>query len=348
MEGKFLTQLTLKFWQTIRNSPIISIEIAKNMIGKITSVPEQHTGPILATRDVAVPIDNSHDPEQKESTFKFVQQMVSKICNLATGTAMILSAWNFKNAGNMIGLFSNLTQYIISVSSKKHAHLPEKHVHWLMPYLYNADEKKIVFKKLVLSTSAMCKVILAFVPKLTSLQLLSKAFPWVNFSLEIMELFLNYEKFTKDGPTLKNIFKITVAISYHAMLCATFAMAGPAGCVITKCLSTALLFAFHSLTNKGMGTIIDISVSIDKLCLKDKLADNIHALFEPFLANEPYFSNDDEANKAKSHYFTMTGLYLCCSATFAIIKLIVNHRKDTTNETTASEVPDQTGVVDNN
>jgi hypothetical protein len=356
MEVDTSTQKTFDTWQsrvlqTIQNLYTASINVAKNMIGKMTFATGNHANTDLGTRDVsastATPTDNSDDPKQK----KIILEVISEICNIVDGISTILSVQGFKNIVNAIDFLSNLTQYAVSIVKQKHG--PR-----VMSFFYDTENKDIIFKRLISVTLAMSEIILKLTPQLTSLKSLSKALPWVNFLLEIIELFLKREKFIEGGMTKENMFKIAAALSYHIVLCATFALAGQcifmlyssnlligSGTIIMLYLLDLLISASNWLISKGMGPLMKFPQSFDKLVLENSLANNIHTQLAPCSTRS---AGCEFFNGIKAQHSTMVGLNLCCSSIAKIMKLIKNNQETSTNQVTESTVPNQTDVKNDN
>jgi hypothetical protein len=264
---------------------------------------------------------------QKERILKLVQQIISKVCTLADGASMFLDANGFKTTKDIIDTFSNITRFIFPKSDSIMAHFYD------VEKKGDVEEKKIVFKRLISTTSSTCKVILKFAPQLTRLQTLSKIFPYVSLILDILELGLNYKNFTKDGLTIKNVSKIAAAVSYHIISCATFVIAGSSGVIGASILVGTLFVFFNRLAGEGMKDVALIVQPFDKLFLSNKITDNVSSFIGSICSDRDI--SDRDISHQRSMYLSLIGLNLCYSAASAIVKLIRDSRE--TPETNITE-----------
>ncbi|MDR0742007.1 MAG: hypothetical protein LBE98_00905 [Puniceicoccales bacterium] len=317
-----VTPLALEGSQKVRNPLGAGVYIPKrNTHGTIPTekkckdadLNERHTGHVPS-------------PAQREKIFKLTQQVIAKTCSFADGVSLILDANGFETTKNVLDALSNAVRFVLPRSG-----------HPIGKYFYNVEKKEIVFKRLILSISSTCKIVVKLAPQLIRLQALSKLFPHISLILDLAELGLNYKNFTKDGLTTKNALKIAVALCYHAISCATFAIAGASGTIFACVFAARLAIFFSSLVDEGMKDTALIMQPIDKLWFNKKLAKNVYSLYESACLDPGGFQH--QTDWGRMICLSVIGLNLCKSAASAVVKLIRNSRE--TSETNITEVTQQ-------
>ncbi|MDR1232701.1 MAG: hypothetical protein LBJ75_00315 [Puniceicoccales bacterium] len=315
-------------------------------------IPGKNTRRAISTKnkckDAASPPEYVSNTEQKEQAFKLTQRTIQNICNFSDGVSMILDANGFEIAKNILDTLSNITRFILHIIvTRRTQHASPVCDRSCMAYLYNVEKTndvektEIVFKRLILSASSMCKGILRLAPQLTCLRVLSEVFPHVSLVLDILELAFNYKNFTKDGFTLKNIGKIALALSYHIISCAIFAMVGSAGAMFACVYAIHLVASFNWLVDAGMKGTALVVQPIDKLWLNKKVAENIYPIYRPAGLDWEDFQRN--TSWGRTICISLLGLNLCWFAASTIIKLIGNSQE--TLETNITEATQQRGEV---
>ncbi|MDR1173712.1 MAG: hypothetical protein LBK24_02880 [Puniceicoccales bacterium] len=311
-------------------------------------IPGKNTPRAISTKnkckDAALPPEYVSNTEQKEQAFKLTQRTIQNICNFSDGVSMILDANGFEIAKSILDTLSNITRFILHIIVRRRMqHASPACGRSCMAYLYNVEKTndvektEIVFKRLILSASSMCKGILRLAPQLIHLQVLSKVFPHVSLVLDILELAFNYKNFTKDGFSLKNMGKIALALSYHVSSCATFAMVGSAGAMFACIYAVHLVMFLNWLGDEGMKSPALVVQPIDKLWFNRKVAENIYPLYRPAGLDWDDFRRN--TNRGRMICISLLGLNLCWFAASTIIKLIGDSQK--TPETNTTEATQQ-------
>ncbi|MDR1528656.1 MAG: hypothetical protein LBS22_03690 [Puniceicoccales bacterium] len=328
-----LTPLISENSPKTQSSPGVGVYIPRNNVPGVISNEEKYKDADLNERHIVPFQGYIPDIAQREKICKLMQQVIAKICGFTDGVSLVLDAWGFKTTKDILDALSNITRFVLPKSDRS-----------LRAYFYDGAKKEIVFKRLIVVLSSTCKVILKLAPQLTRLQALSKLFPHVSLILGILELGLNYEQFTKDGLTAKNVSKIAAALCYHAVSCATFAVAGGSGAILALGLAIRLTMYFSWLLDEGMKDTSLIMQPIDRLWFKNKISENICSLFSSIrLATFDPGGFQCKSDDVRTIYLTLIGLKLCYSTASAIVTLIRDSQK--TSEPNPTEAIQQGKVV---
>ncbi|MDR2776986.1 MAG: hypothetical protein LBB17_03010 [Puniceicoccales bacterium] len=324
--GAIVVPLTFGGAQEVQNSSGAGVHVSKKGVHRTMPAKEKCKDSALNRRHIVFPQGYVFNAAQKEKIRKLAQQIIAKTCSFADGISLILDANGFETTKNILDAFSNITRYICNVlGESEQSPKPEqsqKLKQLFKAYICNVGIEKtdVVFKRLVLSISSTCKIVLKLAPQLIRLQTLSKVFPHVSLLLDITEMVLNYKNFTKDGLTTKNVLKIAAAMCYHIISCATFAAVGSVGAISACVLAIQLAMFFSYLTDEGMRDVALVMQPIDRLWFNKKVAKKVYLLYESACLDKDRFQYQTDLGKMIC--LSVMGLNLCRFAVSAIIKLI--------------------------
>lgn len=316
-------------------------KLSQGVIAEICGTPEKRLSKLtqqvvtLLAKQIILQLPQQKITEiresQKEKTFKLVQEVIAKICSFVDGVSMILDAWGFKIAKDILDTLVNAVRFILHIIATgcMQRTLPKGN-RSLKAYFCKKEEKdglerqNIVIRRLVMFAASACQLIVRLAPELTYPRVLLKPFLWIGLILEIAELLsICKGSITGDlGQTIKNMLKIVVALSYSVISCAIFAMASTLGStpLLPIALLGALFMFFSWLAAGGMKDPALILQSVDKIFLKYKLVNSIFSFIRSIYSDRNI--TDEGISRQRSLYLTGVGLKMCYSAASAIIKFV--------------------------